>query len=455
MFPELKERFSKFAKRFDSTPVALNLKGAYGYFGLDDNIIAQAYRRDGFYGIANALGGGHQPPWSGELVNIHTSQNLSAVWACKRVITETVGALPCEMMQRTAKDERREATDKPLYAALKMAPNEEMSAMSYFDSSMGHAVMHGTSYSTIVRRSGTGVAIGLYPIQPHRIHRDRDQRGKLVWVVDQDRSYTVEAGKPHDILSIPGLSDDGIQGISVLHVARQSMGTALAAERNVGSFYARGGRLPYNMKQSALFDNEESAKKWRFDWEMTYNDPHRVPVVIPSMEYQQIGLSLKDQQMLESRQWGTTEICRWFGVQPHMIFDLARSTNNNIEQQALEFLKFTLTPWITRLEQNLWRCVLTPEEKTQGFYFKHNYNALLRGEFATRMAGYATMLQNGVSSIDDVLGLEDQNPLPNGAGQARHIQVNMQTLPGTGEPLQPSQPSESPNAKPINQPRAS
>ena len=452
MFPEIRGALKKVLSRSEDGPLSLNLKGSFSY----GSNPADAYYRDGFEGIGNTLSaaGWGAPAWSGETVNIHTAHNLSAVWACRRIICETVGALPCVMMQRSGKGDQQDASDKPLYQALKIAPNAEMSAMAYTETATGHAVMRGTSFSNIIRRSGTGVAMELYPIHPDRVRRDRDKAGKLVWVVDRDRSYTVDSSKPHDILTMPGLSDDGIQGYSVIQVARQSMGTALAAERNVGNFYAHGGRMPFVLTAAEKWATKSDADKFRFEFETEYNDPHRAPMLPPNFKWDQIGLSLKDQQMLESRQWSVTEICRWFGVQPHLIFDLSRSTNNNIEQQALEFLKFTLAPWLTRWEQNLWRCVLTPAEKAQGYYFRHNVDALLRGDFTTRMNGYATMLQNGVLSIDDVLSLEDSNPVADGAGKARHIQVNMQTLPGTGEPLQPAQASESPNAKPINQPRA-
>ena len=125
------------------------------------------------------------------------------------------------------------------------------------------------------------------------------------------------------------------------------------------------------------------------------------------------------------------EICRWFGVPPHLVGDLSRATFSNIEQLALEFVKLTLSAWLTRWEQELWRCVLTPEEKTQNYLWRHNLNALLRGDFPCRMTGYATMLQNGIACQDEIRDLEDWNPIQDGIGTGYHIQLNMQTLPPT------------------------
>jgi HK97 family phage portal protein len=152
------------------------------------------------------------------------------------------------------------------------------------------------------------------------------------------------------------------------------------------------------------------------------------------IEYKQIGLNMADMQMLETREFSIPEICRWFLVSPHLVGDLSRATFSNIEQLALEFVKMTLSAWITRWEQELYRCVLTPEEKAAGYYFRHNLSGLLRGDFQTRMAGYATMLQNGIANVDEVRDLEDWNPLPDGAGEDYHIQLNMQALPATGVP---------------------
>ena len=433
-------------------PQTLGLKNLS--FGLIEN--PGWYERHGFRQIASALGWGNQS-WSGENVNIHTALNHSVVWACNRIISETAGFLPCVMMQRSGdktgtQAERRQADGHPMYDALKNAPNTDMTAMGFKETLTSHAVLRGNSYAQIARRSGTGVAMEMYPIHPERVTPARNAAGQLVYVVKDgnaaEKSFTVQRGKPHDIFHMRGIGDDGIVGYSVLHMARQSIGTALAAEKNVGNFYARGGRLPYNLKLVGQdFRTDEDFEKFRTDWERIYGQPHKAPIIPTNIEYQTTGLSLKDQQLLESRLFGIHEICRWFLVSPHLVGDLSRATFSNIEQLALEFVKLTMATWLTRWEQELWRCVLTPEEKTQGYFWRFNLNALLRGDFATRMAGYATALNNSWINPDEVRDLEDMNPIPNGAGQAYHIQGAQATLPGTGEPV------GLPLAKPASQPQ--
>jgi len=292
-------------------------------------------------------------------------------------------------------------------------------------------VLGGMGYAHIIRRSGTGVAVEFESLNPDQVTPDRDKQRRLIYVVKQGNSpskkFTVERGKPQDILNLRGLGWDGIRGYSVITMARQSIGSAIAMDRYTGGFFAKGGRLPYVLK-GPRFVSDAEFDKWRADWEKIYSDPWRAPIMEPQWEYKTIGMNATDAQLLETRQFTVSEICRWFSVSPNLVQDLSRATFSNIENLALQFVKFTMLPWLTRWEQSLWRCVLTPEEQAQGYYFKHDTKALERGDFASRCAGYATMLQNGVWCVDEVRDFEDQNPID--GGEDHHIQLNMQTLPG-------------------------
>jgi HK97 family phage portal protein len=408
-----------------------------GRKGISEFINAEWYAQHGFYRTAESWGQG-APSWSGQPVTNETANNHSVVWCCRRIISGSVGGMPLELMQSRG-NLKEPATNHPLYRLMHDEPNPEYNDMELRELQTDRTLMGGNSYGKIDRRSGTGTAIELWPIAPQAVNIDRDRQGRLVYVVKEDagagKTYTVESGKPHDILHIRGLGFDGVRGYSVLTMARQSIGTALAAEHNVGRFFGNGGRVPYNLKLNQKFPNKETADKFRTDWEEIYRDPHKAPILEPWLEYQQTGISMVDAQMLETRLFNVSDICRWFLITPHMVGELSHGTFSNIENLYLQFVKGCLSDWIRREEKAYWRCLLTPEEKTQGYYFKHNVNALLRGDFATRMAGYATALQNGFKNIDGIRDLEDENPLPNGAGQAYHIQMNMATVPGTGNPM--------------------
>ena len=442
MFPELTGRVKTALARFESNskPITLDLKGA-GDIAFDA-INAGWYLAQGYPRIYSILTGG-MPAWSGESVSLETALNHSVVWACNRIISESVGFIPLALLQRKGNGTREASDDnKPMFSALHDAPNDEITAMSFREMLTSHCLLQGNAYAKITRRSGTGVAIALDPLLPQSVFPDRDSSPahRLVYVLkngtDPDKTYTVIPGKPHDILHIRGIGWDGVRGYSVITMARQSIGTSIATERNVANFWKGGGRVPYHLEMEKRFASDAMFDKFRADWEKTYQQPHRAPMLEPGLKYVRDGMSMVDSQLLETRLFDIHEICRWFLVSPHLVGDLSRATFSNIEQLALEFVKMTLSTWIKRWEQELWRCVLTNEEKGQGYFFRHNLNALLRGDFASRMVGYSTMLQNGITSVNEVRDLEDWNPIE--GGDAHHIQLNQVTIPGTGAPLTPA-----------------
>lgn len=392
-----------------------------------DTISAGWYARNGYYGIYNALSGG-LPAWSGEPVSNDTALGLSTVWACNKVISEPIGFLPVNMM-REKNGQKEPATGHPLYSALKYAPNDEITTQNFTELLTSHSVLQGNGYAQIIRRSGTGVAVELHPIQPQMVFPDREKTGqkRLVYVVREDRqpnkTYTVERDKPQDILHLRGLGWDGVQGYSVITMARQSLGTALAQERNVANFYAKGGRVPYVLKHPAKFPDDKAFEKFAANWEKSYSDPHKAPILEGGLDYQQIGISAADAQLIESRQFTIPDICRWFSVFPTLVGDLSRATFSNIEALADQHVRFTLMTHITRWEQELWRCALTPEEKRHGYFFRHDLSALLRADFLTRMQGYAAMLQMGKNSINEVRAFEGENPIE--GGDEHFVQVNL------------------------------
>jgi HK97 family phage portal protein len=413
-----------------------------------DAVNAGWYARNGYPGIYTLLSGG-MPAWSGEPVSLETALNHSVVWACNRLISETQGATPLVMLQEK-NGAKRLADDMPMFNALKHAPNDEMSAMSFQETRTSHCALQGSGYAQIIRRSGTGTAVELRALDPSQVTLDREKTGqrRLVYIVkhglggvagNNETTYALDPGKPHDILHIRGLGWDGLRGYSVITMARQSIGTSLSVERNVARFYAGGGRVPYHLEMAKKFANDADYDKFRADWETTYAEPHKVPILESGTSYVKTGLSAVDAQMLETRLFDIHEIARWFRISPHLVGDLSRATFANIEQLALEFVKMTMQPWFTRWEQDLWRCVLTPDEKAEGYYFKHNASDLLKGDFLSRMQGYSIMLQNGVANDNEVRAFEDMNPFK--GGDAHHIQLNMQQVPAAAGTPATSQPA--------------
>lgn len=439
LFPELRSLLKRFLPDSDE-PISLGLKDV-----TFNTVNVDWYARNGFPQLYSILGGGSSA-WSGESVTLQTALNHSVVYACKAIICESVGIIPPSVLQSKNGD-KRHAEEHPMYAAMKDSPNDEITSQCFREMLTGHCVMGGNGYARIYRRSGTNVANELQPLLPEQVMPDREKTGRkrLVYVLKNehgatDKTFTVEKGKPQDILHLRGLGWDGVSGHSVIHMARQSIGAAIAAERNVARFWANGGRVPYIIEMEGRFRDDEEFKKFRDDWQQTYAEPGKAPILELGKKYKQIGMSMADSQALEGRQFSIPEIARWFSVSPHLVGDLSRATFSNIEHLTLEFVKMTLTKWLVRWEQSFKLQVLTPEERAQGYTLHHNVNALLRGDFKTRMEGYASALQNGHMNIDEVRELEDRNKLANGAGRHHHIQTNMGTIKAGGQ-IQPAESS--------------
>lgn len=439
IFPELRERL-KSVLPDSGSPISLNLKSDYNPVSASE---LEFYRGNGYHQIYQMLSGG-MPSWAGESVNLNSALGHSVFWACYALISETIGMIPATVMQESSSG-KFEAQQHPMYRAMKMVPNPELTAQEFIETMTGHCLVGGNGYAQIIRRSGTGTAIELILINPACVFHDREKSGakRFVYVIREsgvpDKTFTIQSGKPQDIFHLRGLGWDGISGFSRLTLGKQSIGTALAAEKNIGNFWRMGGRLPYILKMAGKFKSDEEFKRFRADWELVYGDPHKAPMLENGIEYEQTGTSMADSQALESRQWTVSELCRWFNVSPHLVQDLSRATFSNIEHLFIQFKVITLAPWMKRWSQSFFRCVLTPEEQEKGYFLKLNADAMLRGDFQTRMQGIATALQNGHMSIDEVRDLEDRNPLPNGIGSHYHIQTNMGTIVRDGQ-IQPAQP---------------
>lgn len=399
------------------------------------------YARNGYPQLYRVLGGGG-PTAAGVNVNETTALNNSVVWACVKVISETVASLPLHLM-RQAGNTKKAATDHPLYGVLHDEPNPDMSDMELREMVTAHAVTYGNGYCEIVRDNKQR-CIGLLPLLPTQVTPQYDANKNVVYVVNQGagkertlRGYRAGRDLPQ-VLHVRGLGFDGLLGYSVITQARNTIGLSLVQEEYASKYFARGGRRPYLLKHPTKFKNDEDFKKFRENWEAAYSDTstfHRVAIMEGGLEYQELGFSQEDAQFLESRQFSVVEICRWFRISPHLIGDLSRATFANIEHLAIEFVQQTLMAWLVRWEKAIKRCCLTPDEK-RTLFAKHNVNALLRGDFASRMTGYATMLQNGIASPNEVRDLEDMNPFD--GGDDYHIQLNMQTL-GGGAPTSSQQ----------------
>ena len=369
---------------------------------------------------------------SGKRVNERTSMQMTAVYSCVRILSEAVASLPLNVYRYTDNGGKEKAIDHSLFHLLHDEPNPEMSSFIFRETLMTHLLLWGNAYAQIIR-NGKGEVIALYPLMPDRMSVDRDKNGQLYYkyTKNNDDALTMESGSvylsPSDVLHIPGLGFDGLVGYSPIAMAKNAIGLAIAAEEYGSKFYANGAA------PSGILEHPGTLKdpaRVRDSWNATFggsSNSNKVAVLEEGMKYTPISIAPNEAQFLETRKFQINEIARIFRVPPHMVGDLEKSSFSNIEQQSLEFVKYTLDPWVIRWEQALYRALLSEEEKKTVF-FKFNVEGLLRGDYASRMNGYATARQNGWMSANDIRELEDLDRIPAELGGDLYL-VNGNMLP--------------------------
>jgi len=374
---------------------------------------------------------------SGKPVNERTAMQTTAVYSCVRILAETVTSLPLHIYRYTDTGKERVA-DHPLYQILHNEPNEEMTSFVFRETLMSHLLIWGNAYAQIIR-DGAGRVLGLYPLLPNKMEVDRTESGQLVYYYSRNSEENPnfkEMGKivlkQEDVLHIPGLGFDGLVGYSPIAMAKNAIGMTLACEEYGAGFFANGANPGGVLEHPGIL---KDPKKVRDSWNEVYrgtSNAHKVAVLEEGMKYQQIGIPPEEAQFLETRKFQLNEIARMYRIPPHMIGDLDKSSFSNIEKQSLEFVKYTLDPWVIRWEQSLQKALLLPQEKKE-YFIKLNVDGLLRGDYQSRMTGYATARQNGWMSANDIRELEDLNPIPEEEGGDLYlINGNMTKLKDAG-----------------------
>ncbi|MFH0980864.1 MAG: phage portal protein [Planctomycetota bacterium] len=361
---------------------------------------------------------------AGENVNESTALTYSAVYNAVSLIAGTVSTLPLNLM--SDRGGRKSIQDGlSAYRVLHTQANEYMSALALREVMMGHLLLWGNAYAEQVR-DGMGNLIALWPITPDRI--------KPAWV-DGSLAYQikVDPGKPpitmprEKILHIPGLGFDGVQGYSVVAMARKSIGLGMALE-TFGSQYFAQGIHPSAVVTHAGRLSETGHKNLRTALGEDYGglgQAHRVMLLEETSKFEKISIQPEESQFLESRTFQIPEIARWFNLPPHKLKDLTRSSFSNIESEQISFVTDSILPWLIRLEQTFNMQLLTPPEQRR-LYWKHVVEGLMRGSAADRAAFYARMWGIGAMTLNEIRGKEDLPPVE--GGDEAFVPANMVPL---------------------------
>lgn len=354
---------------------------------------------------------------SGKSVTARSAIQVSTVYACVRVIAETVASLPLHVYEETEKGSMK-AQEHPLYRLLHDEPNSEMTSFVWREAMLTHLLLWGNSYSQIIR-NGRGHILGLYPLLPDRMEVDRDSAGELTYTYSLTSGQTVRL-RPEDVLHIPGLGFDGVMGYSPIALEKNAIGLGIAAEEYGSKFFSNGA-TPSGVLTHP--NTVKDPKKLRESWNAAYGgsvNSGKVAILEENMKFERISMPNNEAQFLETRKFQVSEICRIYRVPPHLIGDLEHATFSNIEHQSISFGVHTIRPWLVRIEQALNR-QLFPEKEKGCFYAQFNMDGLMRGDYKSRMEGYAIARQNGWMSANDIRELENMNPIPDEDGGNEYL----------------------------------
>lgn len=385
---------------------------------------------------------------SGVPVSPEGALAYATVLACVRVLAEGVAQLPLILYERQARGRRR-ANKHPISSLLHTAPNPFMTSFEWREVMMAHLALWGNAFCEI-ERDGAGRPIALWPLLPGAMTINEQRGGERTY------EYELPTGKRQrmrfdQVLHVPGFGYDGLSGKSLIRIARESVGLGIAAQR-YGATVFGNGEVPGGVLEHPGVLTDDAYTRLKSSWAEQHqglNRANRLAILEEGMKYQKTGIPPEDAQFLETRRFQRTEIAAIFRVPPHMVGDLERATFSNIEQQSLDFVIYTLSPWLVRIEQRLNMSLLLESERDR-YYAEHLVAGLLRGDINTRYQAYSTARQWGWMSANDVRELENQNPIPN--GDVYLVPMNMVDSAAPPEPPPAPAPAPEPAARQIDTP---
>jgi HK97 family phage portal protein len=357
---------------------------------------------------------------SGEVVNTTTALRVAAVFACIRNISEDVAKLPLVLYEKKLPRGKERMTEMDLYRVLHDEPNDEMTSFDFRQTVTHDMLLKGNGYAEIQRNQGGGV-VSLNYIDSDRVTVKRDDNGKIIYRVRQNSGDEVVI-QASEMFHLKGIGD-GTVGWSVLRLARESFGAAIATDKFGAAWFGNGSR-PGGVLEHPAKLNPDSAKRLRESWESMHagsSNSGRTAVLEEGMKYHAISIPPEDAQFIESKQHSIEDICRWFRMPPHKVQHLLRSTNNNIEHQSIEYVTDTLMSHLVRWEQEIKRKLIP--RMAVNLFAEHVVLGLLRGDAASRSSFYREQWNIGALSQNDIRELENMNGI-GPAGDVYYVQAS-------------------------------
>jgi HK97 family phage portal protein len=361
---------------------------------------------------------------SGVRIDSDTALQSTVVLACARVLAESLAALPLHLYEYLPGGGKAPAKEHPLYRRLHVSPNSWQTAFEWREQQVLWLALWGNAYNLLVP-GAAGFATELWPLHPSRMKPERIENGRIRYKY-RDENGREETYTQDQIMHIRWLSDDGLEGMVPVELARDAIGLARACEIHGARFFGNGARPGFVLTT----DNDmkpEAASMLRDNWERMHRGPdrsNRTAVLFGGLKPHELGsASNQESQFLETRRFQIEEVCRLYRVPPHLVGDLTRSSFSNIEQQSIDFVQHTLLPWCRRFENAFARDLIVEDDK---YFAEFDTRGLLRGDAAARASYYSSMYNLGVASINEIRSWENLNPIE--GGDLRFVQLNMQTL---------------------------
>lgn len=404
---------------------------------------------------------GRKKSLAGKSVDEDTALASSTVYACVRILTQSVSSLPVHLFRRQADGSRTRLANSNLEFLINDTPNDMMTAPDFIGAMQFNLLMYNSCYAEIIRNS-YGEPVELWPLSPKKLTLETVNKRYLYRYTSTDNSTGTEVStfiQPEDILAVHGLTKNGLIGMSTIENSKDTIGTSLAADDMAAAAFLNGSVPAGAIKmppESSI--TEEGMRNLVQGWEKKFSGPvnaGKVSVLYDGLEFQEFENNIEKFQLLETRKFQVRDIARVFGIPTHMLADPEKQSFSSNEQQALDFVKHTLRPWLVRWEKALAKAFLTPTQR-KGLYFEFNTDSLLRGDIQTRFNAYQIGVQNGWLSPDEVRIKENMSPIPGSSGNQYMLPLNMESSTfkmkkeklALESPQMPSESSEKPKGNP-------
>lgn len=345
-------------------------------------------------------------------VNRNSVLALSSVFGCVKILSETIASVPFEVLKKDDKGVRV-ATDHYLHKLIHFAPSDLYTSFLFRETLQGHLCLDGNAYARVYR-NGAGRILRFEIISPN--HIEPYLIDGEIWYKLQKPGGPVEILDSYDVIHIPAFGFDGIKGKNPIQVQRENMALGLSAQKFGKKFFENGAHVSGAITVPGKMKSEQKkslGQRFRQAYSGVENTGGTV-ILDHGMEYKNIGIKPADASFIETRRFTTSDIARIYRVPLHMLAAMEKATFNNVEQLNINYVQYTIYPWVKRWEQEFNRKIFTDSEIKEGYRVRFNLSGLMRGDSKNRAEFYRNLYNIRALSPNEIRRLENMNPYKGG-----------------------------------------